>query len=634
MGWWKDFANSLVETTAAGLTSSLATGVSGEKSGLGSMLSEGTQSDFDKYVSARQAAVKGEYDKYTQKFDAFEEQAKQFAGLVGSPSSQNLGTELDGMEVAARYMQGKSQAQINDTIAQLKKLKAEGKNIREVRPDLFKRGADQEIRNYTAQDIARMQLGGAFSYTPKPYDLSKRRTGLARFLRDDLGLYGETFAKEREALAERQARDITAALPGYDKYAGTGGAKYDSPQASLSFAGADLRTEAEKRAERIDIAREKLTNTQVKQAEQTYLFAQNAEKDRQAQFKITMENSLLDQQFKKGQLSKQEYELQKRDAEDAIVGKPLHDALAAAITADRKNPTPETAAAVLSAQEAVYDHSTSLGFYDVVKKEVERRKEYDPRFKSKKRAGKIDVDVGAKEIVGFETPEAALQEETKIWEQSFIDAYKTLSPTARERINFKQFGLNVNETFRNSAKEFFNLRTIGSKAYGEKTTGLQELEAGIAAAYPDMSDKDKEIKLQEAIQFAAKYKIQLTGGRTAAKPSPTTTVPLQEGKPVSGMDVIEGDIGEDVRPTQSIDIGDQAPKGFVQRRPIAIRGMNGARKDRATPNKKSIKEIDEEIAALKKQLESIPEWTNRGKQKQQQIYDLQSQRLEIRRANQ
>lgn len=276
MGWWKDFANSLVETTAAGLTSSLATGVSGEKSGLGSMLSEGTQSDFDKYVSARQAAVKGEYDKYTQKFDAFEEQAKQFAGLVGSPSAQSLGTELDGMEVAARYMQGKSQSQINDTIAQLKKLRAEGKDIRKERPDLFKRGADQEIRSYTAQDIARMQLGGAFSYTPKPYDLSKRRTGLARFLRDDLGLYGETFAKEREALAERQARDITAALPGFEKYSSTGG-QYTKAQAGFEFDARDLRTGEDIRAEQRSISDTEAAQLRVDQLEQSIKLAKSQE---------------------------------------------------------------------------------------------------------------------------------------------------------------------------------------------------------------------------------------------------------------------------------------------------------------------------------------------------------------------
>jgi len=323
MGWWKDFANSLVETTAAGLTSSLATGVSGEKSGLGSMLSEGTQSDFDKYVSARQAAVKGEYDKYTQKFDAFEEQAKQFAGLVGSPSSQNLGTELDGMEVAARYMQGKSQSQINDTIAQLKKLKAEGKNIREARPDLFKRGADQEIRNYTAQDIARMQLGGAFSYTPKPYDLSKRRTGLARFLRDDLGLYGETFAKEREAVAERQARDITAALPNFEKYSSTGGGQYTKAQAGFEFGAGDLRTEEEIRAEQRSISDTEAAELRVEQLEQSIELAKSQEarakeqeKRAQAESEARLTNLGLEQDTREIQL--EEARLKRKQNQSAL----------------------------------------------------------------------------------------------------------------------------------------------------------------------------------------------------------------------------------------------------------------------------------------------------------------------------
>jgi len=481
MGWWKDFANSLVETTAAGLTSSLATGVSGEKSGLGSMLSEGTQSDFDKYVSARQAAVKGEYDKYTQKFDAFEEQAKQFAGLVGSPSSQNLGTELDGMEVAARYMQGKSQSQINDTIAQLKKLKAEGKNIREARPDLFKRGADQEIRNYTAQDIARMQLGGAFSYTPKPYDLSKRRTGLARFLRDDLGLYGETFAKEREAVAERQARDITAALPGYDKYAGTGGARYTQTQAAFDFGAGDLRTAAELRAERRDIA-------QTDKAEFDLTEAKVAAKERKELFEINKSNAWLQNQINKGTISDQEVERRRKKALAVISGDAQMEAVAKAQEAYNKNPSPETARELRFARSDYSSQQTAANFYKNVNAEVSRLKALDPKFTSKKREG--IVKGASTDVTGYTGEQAAAAEE-KLWKQASVRMYMSMKSSYADTVDVSPFYLHMKpEDVENMVTFADTVRRGFDKLGVEKTKGqitLDVIKAGVST--PEEANK-------------------------------------------------------------------------------------------------------------------------------------------------
>lgn len=529
MGWWKDFANSLVETTAAGLTSSLATGVSGEKSGLGSMLSEGTQSDFDKYVSARQAAVKGEYDKYTQKFDAFEEQAKQFAGLVGSPSSQNLGTELDGMEVAARYMQGKSQAQINDTIAQLKKLKAEGKNIREVRPDLFKRGADQEIRNYTAQDIARMQLGGAFSYTPKPYDLSKRRTGLARFLRDDLGLYGETFAKEREAVAERQARDITAALPGYDKYAGTGGARYTQTQAAFDFGAGDLRTEEQRIAQETT----KLNFEELKR---------NITRN-QTKFDQDIKNAQLLQQVREGELTdaktkreveKKERELQ--DAKDILAGRGVVEAAAKARTDYLKNKNPETLAALRESRQNLYSFNATSNFYKTISDKVTSDMALDKKFTSSKQEGDKKIPtVGEKTITAY-TPAQARAEQTRLWKENTYRLFNTLNPDDQEVVNLKAIQPFVGEAFTNDMRDFAKVMRSGKTRTEEGSSIEMKLKAGMEATSANLGKEAYNNKFRRMVQFAKDRGLLEDPNRKTRKDT------QQKDKKIQPSDVDVGDV--------------------------------------------------------------------------------------------
>jgi len=525
MGWFKDFTTSFAASTAAGLTQGLADAAKAQESGLGTMLSEGTQSDFDKYVAARQAAVKGEYDKYTTKFDAFEEQAKQFAGLVGSPSSENLGTQLDGMEVAARYMQGKSQSQIQETIKQLKALKDEGKDIRQARPELFKRGADEEIRNYTAQDIARMQLGGAFAYTPKPYDLSKRRTGLARFLRDDLGLYGETFAKERGALAERQARDITAALPGYDKYAGTGASRYDRPQAAFDFGAGDLRTAAEIRAERKDIA-------QTDKAEFDLTNARRVADQNQALHIQNMHNAWLQQQIAEGTLTDQDVERTRKKALAVIRGDAQIEAVAKAQEAFNKEPSPENKIKLQSTREDYRNQQVASDFYKNVSDEVTRLKELDPRFKSKKKEGLVQG--ASTDITGYTGAQAAAAEE-KLWRQTTARLYMSMKTTYADTVDLSPLYMHMKPQDIRTMTGLADTIRMGFDRLGtEKTDGaitFDVIRAGVSG-----SPEQKEQKLKEYIVFAAENGIPIRddkGNNVAIKKEDDTSKAINyqpEGK--------------------------------------------------------------------------------------------------------
>lgn len=525
MGWFKDFTTSFAASTAAGLTQGLADAAKAQESGLGTMLSEGTQSDFDKYVAARQAAVKGEYDKYTTKFDAFEQQAKEFASLVGSPSAQNLSTELDGMEAAARFMQGKSQSEIQDTIAKLKAIRDEGGNVRERVSDLIKRGKDQEVRNYTAQDVARMQLGGAFSYTAKPYDLSKRRTGLARFLRDDLGLYGETFAKERGDLAERQARDITASLPGYDKYAGTGASSYDKPQASLSFAGLDLRTEAQRRAERKDVA-------QTEKAEFDLTNARRVADQNQALHIQNMHNAWLQQQIAEGTLTDQDVERTRKKALAVIRGDAQIEAVAKAQEAFNKDPSPENKIKLQSTREDYRNQQVASDFYKNVSDEVTRLKELDPRFKSKKKEGLVQG--ASTEISGYTGAQAAAAEE-KLWRQTTARLYMSMKTTYADTVDLSPLYMHMKPQDIRTMTGLADTIRMGFDRLGmEKTDGaitFDVIRAGVSG-----SPEQKEQKLKEYIVFAAENGIPIRddkGNNVATKQEDDTSKAINyqpEGK--------------------------------------------------------------------------------------------------------
>jgi len=437
MGFWKDFINETVETAVAGITAGATKGLLGEKTDLGTGLTEGTQSDFDKYVTARQAAVKGEYDKYTKKFDAFEEQAKQFADLVGSPSQQNLDTELDGMEVAARFMQGKSQSQIQDAIKKLQAIRDEGGNVREKISDLVKRGSGEEVRNYTAQDIARMQLGGGFKYTPKPYDISKRRTGMARFLRDDLGLFGETFAKEREDLAERQASQITNALPGFAKYSAQGTSPYSKAQANISFSGLDLRTEAQLRAEqksKYDLEGSKLqverTQQAINNARSQEERAVSQEKRQVAESEARLRNYGLEQDINEINLEKAK--LARRQNQTKLHGR--H----ADLLSQGKYSEAEGVMRTINRNAAIF------GTEDEVDAYVQQRISEDPTFKKAYKAGVGGVGAEGytpkqrKAMIGAFRVRGMVATMQKIADGGNVDALRALSNNGFGTLDFSE----------------------------------------------------------------------------------------------------------------------------------------------------------------------------------------------------
>jgi len=484
MSFWKNFLIGAAEGAATSIGKSILGGL-GEKTDLGTMLTEGTQKDFDEYLDRRRSAVKGEYDKYVTKFDAFEEQAKQFAALVGSPSSDQLGTELDGMEAAARIMQGKSTAQVNGIIEKLKALRdQENKSLRDIAPHLFKRGADQEIRSYTSDDIARMQVGGAFKYTPQPYDLSKRRTGMARFLRDDMGLFGETFAKQRADVAERQASAITDELSGYQKYASTG--QYDRAQAALSLAGVDLRTASTKRGIEKDIAETEKAKFDYDQAKI------KAEQD--------IEKFNLDIKRLKGEAKDAETNRRLEATKRYLAGEEEMYALDQARKTLADNPSVENERKVREA-EVAYDSVVRVrNFYKNTSARVDELKSLDKRFSTNKTASAFEIQ-GMPTIRAYDAKEAR-EAEIELWQQATLEQFSAMAPQYRNTTNLLPVAAIVGRDYVTDMRDYANVSTSGRNVAGSEATPLEIIVAGVDSTFPDLSAEEKAVKKKRVLQFA------------------------------------------------------------------------------------------------------------------------------------
>lgn len=467
-----------LKSFGAALATSVAPGLYGSNSSasLGRMLKDGTKEDFNKYLAARQSAVKGEYDAYKTKFDAFEQQAKTLTDLIGD-NTIDAETELTSQEAAARLMKGKTSADVGELITKFKALRdQDGVNIRDLLGDSLKRGDEQERRNYTTADIARMQVGGGFKYTPKPFDLRERRSGLGNFLRDQ-GLFTKTFETEREALAKKQAEMITAGFNA--KY--TGDTPYQEAQGFITVDAAKLRTQDQQRATELSILN--LNN-----AKDASRFARAQEVRSQRLFDSTMANNRLQRQVSEGELSDQEYDRKTRDVQAAISGRAENIALVDALNADAKNPTEETANAVRAAQENVAQHSLTLNFYEQAQTEVNRLKKQDPRFESTQRAGMVK-DIKGGKVIAYEPDEAAAVEQ-QLWEKVYMRQYSMLDKRNRLRINENAFLRNLSPEYQQDVRLYHSVMDAGVEAAGKDATAQEKVMAGINALYPNAGKEE------------------------------------------------------------------------------------------------------------------------------------------------
>ena len=242
MGFFEDFIGGVSGGLQLGQTFNKGFG---QDRGAFSGYDRGTKTKFDRFVTDRQASVSGAFNEYKKDADFWSESAKTLAGLAGEGASAK--DSLTGLEFAAQVMKGKSQTAVTDYINKFKALRDEGKSIRSMEglASAFKRGENtQEIRNLTAADIAKMQMGGGFSYPEQKFNFGAEESFGRRFLRENLGLFTESTEDRTAGFMAEQRRRIRSGLPNYDKYAATdGSAPIEGARRSIDLSGRDLRTQ-------------------------------------------------------------------------------------------------------------------------------------------------------------------------------------------------------------------------------------------------------------------------------------------------------------------------------------------------------------------------------------------------------
>lgn len=243
--FWTSFAAAAAPQIIKGLT-----GEDGKPKGVFEGYDRGTENRFDKYIAERRQDVEAAYNSYKTNFDFWNEAATNLAYAVGEGTDPE--NTLTGMEFAAQTLRGMTKSQATDLMNQFKALRKEGTNIRELLGDRLNRNeVTREQRKLTANDVAKMQLGGGFKYQEKPFNLRENQSPLRKLLSDTFGLYKETDEAAAKKLMEKQRAGIRGGLVDYDKLAGD--TPFGEARQSLSLDPSMLRTKAEVREEQRSI---------------------------------------------------------------------------------------------------------------------------------------------------------------------------------------------------------------------------------------------------------------------------------------------------------------------------------------------------------------------------------------------
>ena len=210
-GFMNDFLFGLAGGLAKGAIDSF-----GEDTDLGIGLNKGTAGRFKEHANDRLKTVGDMYSKHVEKLDVAQRQARDLMSLIGEVNEAGLATNLSSSEAAARIMRNKTTTEIDEYIKTFRSQRTnEGLDIRSHYADFFKRGEQEDAIQYTAKDIAKMQVG-AFKYKPQQFNLANNRTGLFN-LASGVGLFTQTAQEEQEALDKRQRQRITRTLPRFDE---------------------------------------------------------------------------------------------------------------------------------------------------------------------------------------------------------------------------------------------------------------------------------------------------------------------------------------------------------------------------------------------------------------------------------
>ena len=446
----------------------------GEDTDLGIGLNKGTANRFKEHADDRLATVRKSYFDHIEKLDLAQRQAKDLMSLIGEVDEAGLATNLSASEAAARIMRNKTTTEIDEYIKTFRSQRTnEGLDIRSHYADLFKRGEQEDAIQYTAKDIAKMQVG-AFKYKPQQFNLANNRTGLFN-LASGFGLFNQTAQEEQEALDKRQRQRITRNLPRFDEVSQP--PTRAEARSVINLPG-NLMRSAKSRMD------EKLSKLEITKVEEAIKYAAEQRKEQRNAYQDARKNAAALHTIREGQIS--DAEVQRRDAKAkrAFDGSELIVNAGDALNRYNESPTPENAEEVRKTSRLVTQHQLRVNAYKNASDQVADNLAANPLYSTKKTSS------GMSDLTKPITDEQRSQIRDAEWKKVFTKTVSTLDENNISLVNPDMFGLNINPEWVQNELDYIRIGKVGTRISGTSGTERETLTAGVRALDSNLSDED------------------------------------------------------------------------------------------------------------------------------------------------
>ena len=468
-GFMNDFMFGLVGGLAKGAIDSF-----GEDTDLGFGLNKGTANRFKEHADDRLETVRKMYSGHVEKLDVAERQARDLISLIGEVDEAGLATNLSSSEATARIMRNKTTTEIDEYIKTFRSQRTnEGLDIRSHYADFFKRGEQEDAIQYTAKDIAKMQVG-AFKYKPQQFNLANNRTGLFN-LASGVGLFEQTAQEEQEALDKRQRQRITRNLPRFDEVSQP--PTRAEARSGINLPGNLLRSEASRTAE-------KLSKLEITKVEGAIKNAEALRREQSIAFQDARRNSDLQYRRLTGSINDEETARRDKQAERAFNGKDLIINAGNALKMYNESPTPENAESVRETSRLVTQHQLTIDAYKNASALVTANLSANSLYsKQKPRDGFSPLTKGI-------TEEQRSQIRETEWKNVFTQTVSTLDESNISLVNPDMFGLNIKPEWVKNELDYIRIGKVGTRISGTNGTERETLTAGVRALDSNLSDEE------------------------------------------------------------------------------------------------------------------------------------------------
>ena len=461
LGFGKSFATSAVDSF-------------GEDTDLGLGLAKGATKKFGEHVADRKAALGPMFADHVKKLDVAQRQAKDLMSLIGEVDETGLATNLSSSEATARIMRNKTTTEIDEHIKTFRGQRTnEGLDIRSHYADFFKRGEQEDAIQYTAKDIAKMQVG-AFKYKPQQFNLANNRTGLFN-LASGVGLFTETAQDEQKALNERQRQRITRNLPRFDEVSQP--STRAEARSGINLPGNLLRSAASRTAE-------KLSKLEITKVENDIANAKVRRSEQAVIFKDARRNSDLQYRKLTGSINDEEIARRDTQAKRAFDGSDLLLNAGDALKKYTESPTPENAKLVRETSRLVTQHQLTIKAYENASALVTANLAANSQYSKQK------TREGLSPFTNNITEEQRSQIRETEWKNVFTQTVSTLDESNVSLVNPDMFGLNIKPEWVKNELDYIKIGKVGTRISGTNGTERETLTAGVRALDSNLSDEE------------------------------------------------------------------------------------------------------------------------------------------------